>query len=277
MLLTNYHTHCHFCDGTQQPEDYVRAALDKGFSAVGFSSHAPLAFENQWTMKTEQTEAYINEIRCLQQKYQGDLEIYLGMELDYFSEAELRLFREFKLDYTLGSVHCIADRSLEKCYSIDGTQVEFEETLKMAFAGNIRKFVERYYELIRLMVKEEKPDIIGHFDVIKKNNQGELYFSENETWYRDSVHETLTEIAKAGLILEVNTGGILRGYTTELYPGNWILQEALQMKIPIMLNSDAHSPENLDGYFIEAREILKEIGYQEQRVLINRKWQDTPL
>lgn len=277
MILTNYHTHGSFCDGVQEPEQYILTALKKGFKALGFSSHAPLPFVNHWTMKADQTEIYLKEINRLKTKYQNEIEIYLGMEIDYFPEKHRNLFRQFYLDYTLGSVHCIADFENEKCYSIDGSKEEFDETLSKVFDSDIRKFVSRYYELIKKMAVEEKPDIIGHFDVIKKNNQAGRYYSESESWYRSLVKDTLEVIAQKQVILEVNTGGILRGYTTEFYPSPWILQEALKMDIPIMLNSDAHAPENLDGYFIEARKILREIGYTKQRVLLNQHWQDIRL
>lgn len=36
-MLTNFHTHSMFCDGDNTPEEIVSAALDFGFSAIGFS------------------------------------------------------------------------------------------------------------------------------------------------------------------------------------------------------------------------------------------------
>jgi len=36
----------------------------------------------------------------------------------------------------------------------------------------------------------------------------------------------------------------------------------LKRKIPVMINSDAHKPEQLDGYYNEAVSILKGVGFQ---------------
>ena len=50
MQLSNYHSHCTFCDGRSTPEDFVKFAVSHGFRAYGFSSHSPLPFETFWNM-----------------------------------------------------------------------------------------------------------------------------------------------------------------------------------------------------------------------------------
>jgi len=47
------------------PEDYVLAAVRKGFSAIGFTSHAPVPFCTDWTMKPENLDKYIENINDL--------------------------------------------------------------------------------------------------------------------------------------------------------------------------------------------------------------------
>ena len=42
MKKTNFHTHTTWCDGKDSPETVILAAIGKGFSAIGFSSHAML-------------------------------------------------------------------------------------------------------------------------------------------------------------------------------------------------------------------------------------------
>ena len=39
MIRQNLHTHCTYCDGKNTLEEMVLAAIDKGFSSLGFSSH----------------------------------------------------------------------------------------------------------------------------------------------------------------------------------------------------------------------------------------------
>ena len=40
--MTNFHTHSTWCDGKDTPEAMIEAAIAKGFSVLGFSSHAML-------------------------------------------------------------------------------------------------------------------------------------------------------------------------------------------------------------------------------------------
>ncbi len=69
MYWTNYHSHCHYCDGKYAPEAYIESALQKDVAVYGFSSHAPLPFETTWAMKKEAVTQYVAEIRSLAQKY----------------------------------------------------------------------------------------------------------------------------------------------------------------------------------------------------------------
>jgi histidinol-phosphatase (PHP family) len=84
MMLTNYPTHSHFCDGKEAPEEYVKEAIKKGMSILGFSGHATVPFNNKWTIPAEKLNEYFTEINRLKVKYQSQIEIYCGLEIDYF-------------------------------------------------------------------------------------------------------------------------------------------------------------------------------------------------
>lgn len=49
--LTNYHSHCDFCDGHAPMELFVREAVKEGFSSYGISSHAPFPVQNGCNMQ----------------------------------------------------------------------------------------------------------------------------------------------------------------------------------------------------------------------------------
>jgi histidinol-phosphatase (PHP family) len=87
----------------------------------------------------------------------------------------------------------------------------------------------------------------------------------------------LRVIAAAGSVVEINTGGISRGYIKTLYPSTWIIKECKRLGIPVILNSDAHSPKSVDAFFDQALEILQGAGYSQQRRLVNGSWKDTLL
>ena len=73
--LTNYHSHCLYCDGRANMEDFIRFAISEGFSSYGISSHAPLPFSTAWTMEWDRMDDYLSEFSRLKEKY-ADNSIY---------------------------------------------------------------------------------------------------------------------------------------------------------------------------------------------------------
>ncbi len=264
-MLANYHCHSRFDDGHGELEEYVLAALDKGFQTIGFSGHAPVPFPCHWTMPPALLPEYIETVRRLQAAYGERIAVLLGLEVDYipgiFSPASASI-EALKLDFTIGSVHFAGRLENGQLWTVDGPAEELEQGIEESFNGDIRAAVGEYYRRIRAMVEHTPPDIIGHFDVIKKNNRAKSFFDESSSWYRALVSETLDAVAASGCVLEVNTGGILRNTSGALYPSEWILRECLVRAIPVMLNSDSHRPEQIDGYFDEALAILRNAGFR---------------
>ncbi len=126
------------------------------------------------------------------------------------------------------------------------------------------------------MVKEEKPDIVGHLDKIKMQNMPPI-FSEEAPWYQQEMMHTLEEIASSGSIIEVNTRRLYKKITYDLYPSEWVLEQIHQFNIPIVLNSDSHHPEEIDLLFDETIAALKTIGFKNLKILNKGQWEDKPL
>lgn len=102
MQLSNYHSHCTFCDGRSTPEDFIKFAVAHGFRAYGFSSHSPLPFETFWNMSKDDMPEYLTEIERLKKKYSDRLEIYVGLEIDFLDEsynASIPYFRKLVAHY----------------------------------------------------------------------------------------------------------------------------------------------------------------------------------
>lgn len=280
LIWTNYHTHCYLDDGNGKPEEYVEEGIRKGLRALGFSCHAPLPFQANWVLPKSSLPVYVREISALKKKYAEKIEIYLGLEVDYLRRilgTSSPNIVALRLDFTVGSVHYLNTTVDEEQLTVDGPEEEYQRLLEEGFGGDIRRMVREYYQLVREMVSEHTPDIVGHFDVIKKNNTGGKYFDENEQWYRDEVMKTLDNIAAAGSILEVNTGGLARGRTDSTYPPLWVLKECKKLGIPTNVNSDTHEPKHLTHYFEEAHALLREAGYTEKMILLDGKWQMVPI
>lgn len=272
MLLTNFHTHCDYCDGAGKPEDIIEIALSRNFDCIGFSSHAPIPFEPEWTIAEKDLPVYLDHIEKLKKEYEGKIEIWKGLEIDYiddFSGPSSEKFLRLNLDYAIGSVHMMKSTERDAYLAIDGPQSHIDELLE---SRTMEQVSEKYYSLICQMAKEGGFQILGHLDLIKKKNRNNRYFDENSPWYRKQVIETLDSIKNRDFVVEVNTGGLSRGATDSVYPSPWIIKEALKRKIPLMLNADSHVPDHIDYYFSESIEILRECGYRELYTLKGNTW-----
>lgn len=281
MQLSNYHSHCTFCDGRSIPEDFVKFAISNGFRAYGFSSHSPLPFETNWNMSKEDMPEYLAEISRLKRKYSDQLEIYVGLEIDYLDNtynASIPYFKELPLDYRIGSIHFlpISDVLLEKnMVCIDGSFREYAHSVITHFEGDIRRLVKRYFDSTQQMIEAGGIDIVGHVDKIYMNGQKYSDFSFDEPWYREPFNACLNLIAEKGLMLEINTKNLLS--KQELYPRKEYLAQIQKRQIPVMVNSDCHYPHLVNDGRSEAFKLLKEAGFRTTRELIHGKWQEVTL
>lgn len=279
MIKTNYHTHTHYCDGKGKPKAYAEEAVNRGLAALGFSAHSPYQ-DSECGIKKSKVPRYIKEIQDLKDQYADKLEIYLGLEIEYypgFSSAGDEYYDTLPLDYRIGSLHSFFDPGEKRWYAIDYTPAEYNHILNGLNRGVIENFVRTYYAHIRDMIEIGRFDILGHLDLIKKHNRNDAYFSENVAWYREEIGLTLDALKDKGMVLEINTGGISRGYMDTCYPSPWIVGEAFSRDIPMHINADAHSPEAVDFWYDQAREVMVTAGYSEQTQLLGGKWVRTAL
>lgn len=275
MFISNFHAHSRFDDGKEDLESYIKTAISKNFRVFGFSAHAPVIFDSDWNMKEEDFDEYIHTSGMLKEKYKDSIQIYTGLETDFYPGC-IDWRKKRGIDYTIGAVHFLVNEETGDYMSVDGNRQQFEETLK-SFDGDMHAFIKAYYGKLREMLLKMPPNIVAHLDVIRKNNNHNEYFYEDDEIYRNEVYNTLEIISLTQCIVEVNTGGMSRGFTKTPYPSRWILEACLDMDIPVMINSDAHMPGNIDFYFSEACEMLRSIGFHYQRILYDDGWKDVSL
>lgn len=281
MQLSNYHSHCTFCDGRSTPEDFVKFAISHGFRAYGFSSHSPLPFETFWNMSKDDMPEYLAEINRLKEKYAGQLEIYTSLEIDYLDETynpSIAYFQELPLDYRIGSIHFLPlseHLSEDNMVCIDGAFADYKDSVDRYFEGKISKLVTRYFDSTLKMIEAGGIDIIGHMDKIYMNGHKCEGFSFDADWYQKPFKAVLDLIAQKGLMVEVNTKNLIK--KQQIFPRKEYLGLLKDMNIPVMVNSDCHYPDLVNDGRTEAFEILKEIGFKTTRELIKGSWQDVAI
>lgn len=276
MIKSNFHSHSSFDDGSGALQDYAEAAIAANFRVFGFSNHAPVLFSTEWNMPAGRFDAYTAEASALKEKFKGRIELYTGLETDFYRGC-VDWRNKPGIDYTIGAIHFVQNPADGRYLAFDGSRKEFEENLNCTYEGDIRLLVKDYYALVRDMLTRMPPNILAHLDVIRKNNGTGRFFDEEDAWYQEEVMKTLDVISLTHTIVEINTGGISRGYLQTPYPSRWILEECLALDIPVIVNSDTHHPDTIAFYFEEARQMLRDIGFKSQRILLGGTWQDVGL
>lgn len=275
MQNFNFHQHSNFSDGAYQPEDYVKKAIEIELSAIGFTEHSPLPFENQFSLKDENIDDYIDTIDKLKSKYSGKIKLYRALEMDYIpgiSEDFGYWKKQCQTDYLIGSVHLVKPPNDNGLWFTDGPKYEtYDLGLNELFSGDIRKAVKAYYHQINEMISTQMFDVVGHVDKIKMHNNGR-YFSEDEPWYQKLVDECLELISEKGLIVEVNTRGNYKKRFPGLFPDGITLQKVKKLNIPVIISSDAHKPEEINMGFYEAVSSLKDFGFTEVMKFDSGEW-----
>lgn len=313
-LASSTHNHTTLCDGKNTPEEMARAALEAGFTDFGFSGHSYAPFELEYAARSEKhadvlralqkemiraasaagvadfrffddsdkpsyveiarrmEEGYVRTLRALQRQYAGRLRIAVGMEQDYFAPVQNRA----ALDYIIGSVHYLRDDA-GRYYAVDGAPEELDACVAQMCGGDAMAMVRAYYALVVENVRRFRPEVVGHFDLVKKNNRGGRLFDENDPAYRAAALEALAACADTGAVFELNTGGIFRGACDAPYPSRFLLEALCARGARVTVNADAHCTEALRYGFDEALALLREIGFARVTVLENGALAERPL
>ncbi len=275
MINFNFHQHSNFSDGAFPPEDYVKEAIELGFTALGFTEHSPLPFDNPFSLKDENVDDYINIIDELKVKYKDKIEIFRALEMDFIPNMSTD-FNYWKnkcsTDYLIGSVHLVSPPKTNELWFTDGPKHEiYDQGLKEFFGNDIKLAVRTYYHQVNQMIETQDFDVLGHIDKIKMHNQNR-FFTEDESWYQKFVDECLDLVVQKNLIVEVNTRGIYKKRFPGLFPDGITLQKVKKLNIPIIISSDAHQPSELNLGFAEAKLKLINYGFSEVMYFDKGDW-----
>ena len=277
MNLTNYHSHCSFCDGRAPLEEFVKEAISQGFYSYGVSSHAPLPFPTQWTMEWGQMEAYLDEFKNLRSKYADEIELYVGLEIDYLNEESnpsVARFTELPLDYRIGSVHLLYDAAGE-VVDIDCSPAVFKERVDRHFNGDVLRVIRMYFDRLFRMVELGGFDILGHADKMHYNASCYHPGLLDEPWYEALMKDYFSLVASRGYLVEINT----KAYDSlgTFYPNSryWELMKEYQIKV--LVNSDAHYPERINAGRMEALRLLQAKGFATVAELHQGSWREVPI
>ena len=279
-IKANYHTHTTFCDGSDTAEDVVKEAIKKGFTHLGFSGHIDPGVRMDF-------QAYDEEIKRLQSLYSDKIDILRGVELDNVYDPK----SVPGVEYYIGSTHFIPvpgsevwERTVENgthletdpdsgLCGVDGSVQVLHDKCNKYFNGDFYEMSARYFGFESLICERMSPAFIGHFDLITRFNDiskedGGHFLDETSEKYLRPARKSLDKLVTYGIPFEINCGAINRGRKKEAYPGPLLLKYIHEIGGEILVSSDAHQKELLEGGFEEALEASKKAGFDHVNILV---------
>jgi len=275
MIDYNLHQHSIFSDGKEAPENYIKKAIEYGMTTIGFTEHSPLPFANNFSLKEENIDDYIQQTDLLKDKFKNELIIYRALEMDYVPgmSDDFDYWRNrCKVAYLIGSIHLVKPYDFDELWFTDGPDYKvYDRGIQDFFGGDIKEAVRRFFWQTNEMIESQDFEIIGHFDKIKMHNRNR-FFNEDEKWYCNLIDETIKLIKEKNLIVEVNTRGLYKKRSDSLFPDGYALQKVKESEIPVIISSDAHQPSELNTMFDYAEKRLIEFGIREVVSFNEGKW-----
>lgn len=254
-MICDGHIHTHFCPhgSNDHVKRYIERGIALGYKEMSFTEHAPLptTFNDpvpgqDSAMDISMLEDYLNEMKNVKREYQKDIQINIGLEVDYiegYEEETRKLLNDVGslLDDSILSVHFL--KLAGDYFCVDYSDEEFAKIAKLA--GSTDKVYERYFQTVMKSVRADlgtfKPRRIGHMTLVtkfqKKYPPKRVFDSE--------IYSILDEVKEQNLQLDYNGAGSIKPLCLEPYPPAWVVDEAINRGIPLVYGSDAHSANGL--------------------------------
>ena len=242
--LPDLHLHTPRCQHAQgEPEAYAQAALAAGLTRIVFTDHAPLddKMDRVHRMALAELMPYREEILALAARWQGRLEIGVGLELDWLAGYEPWIAAAVKAapwDLCLGSVHFVPR----------GSGWEF---IIRREAGSEQEILEAYWQAWGDAAESGFFQVLSHPDVYRSIDREPLPGEQ------DFACRALDRAARVGVAVECNTSLARKGGAT-IYPAPWLLEEILQRGLPLSSASDSHRPEQVGSGFPLLDEVARD-------------------
>jgi DNA polymerase (family X) len=114
-LRSDLHIHTNWSDGKYSLEEMISSAISHNLSNIAFTDHSPYVLSPRY-----QDDTYFNDqhvlIDYLNEKYQSQITILKGVEVDILPNGDLDLTEEMlqKMDIVIASMHVQLNQSQEK-------------------------------------------------------------------------------------------------------------------------------------------------------------------
>lgn len=225
--VINMHTHTIRCQHAKGEErEYVEKAIKAGFEVLGFSDHAPYVFENAYVspirMRLDELEGYVDTVLSLKQEYKNEIELYCGLEMEYFPKLFHRTMEEidkYPIDYMILGQHFYDDE---------------ESWIGPKRPWSDEEHLELYVKRILDGLATERFLYVAHPDIMCYTGDIEIY--------RKYMGKIVQELKKRHMPIEVNVNGFRDGLH---YPNPEFIRLGVEYGSDFVIGVDAHNPKEL--------------------------------
>ena len=229
-MIANYHNHTWRCNHASGEERaYVEQAIAGGIRVMGFSDHTPYPFPEGTDIHTrmgmDQFEDYVNTVLTLKREYQGQIDIHLGLEVEYFPEyypALQDFLKPYPVEYQILGQHYL-DVGPVMPYIARPSPPEREGAL-----------LEQYVDLCIAGMETGDFLYLCHPDV--------FCFSGEQAVYETQMRRLCAAMERLHVPAEINLLGI---YQHRHYPNPAFWEIAGAYDLNVILGTDAHKPEHV--------------------------------
>ena len=251
-MRANYHTHtwrCHHAYGTEK--EYVEKAIESGMEVLGFSDHAPYpypdGYESSYKMLPSQLEDYVNTVLDLRREYEGEIEVRLGLEAEYYPalwEDFLRMLEPYPIEYLLLGQHFLGN--------------EYDDPVYCGKSSSSRERLHKYCIQCMEALDTGKFLYFAHPDL--------LPFTGDAAVYETEMTKVCQYCHEKGITIEMN----LLGLSLERnYPDSHFWSIAGREGCTAVIGSDAHRPEQVYSLPVirKAEIFLRRHGFGADRII----------
>ena len=264
---------CEHAEGTLR--ETLEAAAEAGFRTYGVSEHAPRA-EPRFLYASERAkgytierlerefEDYAGESLRLKAEFAGKLSVLRGFESEAVPSGQygdlMRAVRErYRFDYVVGSVHHVGEISIDESPELYRSAVEL--------CGGLEPFFETYYRLVREMVEQIRPEVVGHIDLPKLHAPAGAVIETVRI--REAAEKAIEAARSCGSILDLNTAAWRKGLR-DPYPSPWLVRLAREAGVPFCFGDDSHRRSQVGFGLDRARDYLLSNGVETVTILESR-------
>lgn len=243
-MTANYHTHTWRCKHASGKErQYVERAIAGGLKILGFSDHTPMPYEGGYVsnvkMDPDQLEDYVDTVLKLKAEYSRDIEIHLGLEVEYYPryfDALLQMTDPYPIEYFLLAQHYLGNETDD---FFVGRPTEDEKRL------------ERYCRQSEEALETGRFSCFAHPDI--------LNFTGEASAYDRQIRKLCLFAKKLDIPLEINFLGIR---DKRHYPNPNFWKIAGEVGNAVIFGADAHSPEDVwnPEALAQAQELVNAYG-----------------